>query len=134
MHGKLPRSRPGSAPPIAATSRLTRRSRASSGNIRPKVEGALDETGAGRPGSDSRFCRPRQSARRLASAEPRRWNRRRGRDLRAHPHMGRPGRIVGTRELVVAETAYVVPYRVADREVQIPAVFHGARCWPDKLV
>jgi len=48
--------------------------------------------------------------------------------------MGRPGRIVGTRELVVAETAYVVPYRVADREVQIPAVFHGARCWPDKLV
>jgi toxin ParE1/3/4 len=54
--------------------------------------------------------------------------------LRGHPHMGRPGRIVGTRELVVAETPYVIPYRVADGEVQILAVFHGARRWPDKLV
>ena len=53
--------------------------------------------------------------------------------LRDHPHLGGPGRIGGTRELVVAETPYVVPYRVAEGEVQILAVFHGARRWPDKL-
>ncbi len=52
--------------------------------------------------------------------------------LREHPHLGRPGRIPGTRELIVAETLYVAPYRVADNEVQILAVFHGARQWPDE--
>jgi toxin ParE1/3/4 len=52
--------------------------------------------------------------------------------LREHPHIGRPGRIVGTRELVVADTPFIVPYRVVAGEVQILAVFHGARRWPDK--
>ncbi|HEX9167834.1 MAG TPA: type II toxin-antitoxin system RelE/ParE family toxin [Roseiarcus sp.] len=51
--------------------------------------------------------------------------------LRDHPHLGRPGRIAGTRELVVAETPYVVPYRMRGDEVEILAVFHGARRWPD---
>ena len=54
--------------------------------------------------------------------------------LRDHPHLGRPGRIAGTRGLVVVETPYVVHYRVAGGEVQILAVFHGARRWPDKFV
>ena len=53
--------------------------------------------------------------------------------LSEHPHRGRTGRIVGTRELVVADTPYIVPYRVASGEVQILAVFHGARRWPDTL-
>jgi len=53
--------------------------------------------------------------------------------LRDHPNLGRPGRIAGTGELVVADTPYVVPYRVADGDVQILAVFHGARRWPDEL-
>ena len=48
-----------------------------------------------------------------------------------HPHLGRPGRITGTRELVVAETPYIVPYRVRGDDVEILAVFHGARRWPD---
>ena len=47
-----------------------------------------------------------------------------------HPHLGRLGRITGTRELVV-ETPYVVPYRVRGDEIEILAVFHGARRWPD---
>ena len=50
-----------------------------------------------------------------------------------HPHLGRPGRVAGTRELVIAETPYVVPYRVVDDGVEILAVIHGARRWPDRL-
>ena len=50
--------------------------------------------------------------------------------LRDHPNLGRPGRLTGTRELVVSGTPYVVPYRVQADDVQILAVFHGARRWP----
>jgi toxin ParE1/3/4 len=50
--------------------------------------------------------------------------------LRDHPNLGRPGRLTGTRELVVSGTPNVVPYRVLDEDVQILAVFHGARRWP----
>ena len=50
--------------------------------------------------------------------------------LRDHPDLGRPGRLTGTRELVVSGTPYVVPYRVLGDDVQILAVFHGARRWP----
>jgi toxin ParE1/3/4 len=50
--------------------------------------------------------------------------------LRDHPNLGRPGRLTGTRELVVSGTPYVIPYRVLGDDVQILAVFHGARRWP----
>lgn len=50
--------------------------------------------------------------------------------LATHPHIGRPGRVPDTRELVVADTPYIVPYRVRGDEVQILAVLHGARRWP----
>jgi toxin ParE1/3/4 len=50
--------------------------------------------------------------------------------LRDYPNLGRPGRLTGTRELVVSGTPYVVPYRVLGDDVQILAVFHGARRWP----
>jgi addiction module RelE/StbE family toxin len=50
--------------------------------------------------------------------------------LRDHPNLGRSGRLTGTRELVVSGTPYVVPYRVLGDDVQILAVFHGARRWP----
>jgi toxin ParE1/3/4 len=53
--------------------------------------------------------------------------------LGKHPHLGRAGRIAGTRELVVAGTPFIVAYRVSDEEVQLLAVFHGARRWPDRL-
>ncbi len=41
------------------------------------------------------------------------------------PHLGRPGRIHGTRELVVPNTPYIVPYRVRSGAVELLAVFHG---------
>lgn len=51
--------------------------------------------------------------------------------LKAHPHMGRAGRAPGTRELVIAETPFIVVYRVRADDVEALAVFHGARKWPE---
>jgi toxin ParE1/3/4 len=50
-----------------------------------------------------------------------------------NPHMGRPGRVPGTRELVIPRTPYVVPYRVQRNVIQILRVYHGERRWPDNL-
>jgi toxin ParE1/3/4 len=47
------------------------------------------------------------------------------------PEMGRPGRVDGTRELVVAP--FIVAYRVTRTEVQILSILHAARKWPEKL-
>ena len=53
--------------------------------------------------------------------------------LAQHPGLGRPGRVEGIRELVVANTPYLVPYRVRNNVVEILRVFHGARKWPQKF-
>jgi toxin ParE1/3/4 len=53
--------------------------------------------------------------------------------LADHPHMGRSGRVAGTRELVVTDTPFIVPYRVHDDRVEILSVFHGARKWPEQF-
>lgn len=50
--------------------------------------------------------------------------------LRLFPERGRTGRVPGTRELVIPRTPFVVPYRIAGREIQVLAVLHGARAWP----
>ena len=51
----------------------------------------------------------------------------------ANPKIGRPGRVSGTRELVLGGTPYVVPYRIRDGNIVILRVLHGARRWPDRL-
>lgn len=48
------------------------------------------------------------------------------------PAMGRPGRVPGTRELVVARTRYLVPYRVRGDAVEILRVFHTSRRLPPR--
>jgi toxin ParE1/3/4 len=53
--------------------------------------------------------------------------------LATHPASGRPGRVPGTRELVISATPYIVPYRVRDETVEILRVFHAARKWPEKF-
>lgn len=53
--------------------------------------------------------------------------------LSEHPDMGRPGRVPGTRELVIPQTPYIVPYRVRDNRIQVLRVYHGARKWPDRF-
>jgi plasmid stabilization system protein ParE len=54
-------------------------------------------------------------------------------ELAPHPHLGRPGRVVGTRELVITGYPYIVPYRIRENCVEILRVFHTSRAWPDKL-
>jgi plasmid stabilization system protein ParE len=49
------------------------------------------------------------------------------------PNLGRPGRLAGTRELVVPGTPYVIPYRVKPERLEIIAVFHGRQQWPSRL-
>ncbi len=51
--------------------------------------------------------------------------------LKEFPHLGRAGRVPETREFVVPNTSYILPYRVKNQEVQILSVFHGARRWPE---
>jgi toxin ParE1/3/4 len=49
------------------------------------------------------------------------------------PELGRPGRVSGTRELVIPRTPYIVPYRVRNNRIQVLRVYHGARKWPKRL-
>jgi toxin ParE1/3/4 len=47
--------------------------------------------------------------------------------------IGRPGRVPGTRELVIARTPYIVPYCVRRGVIHVLRVYHGKRRRPDKL-
>jgi addiction module RelE/StbE family toxin len=49
------------------------------------------------------------------------------------PQSGRPGRIEGTRELVIPGLPYIVPYRVVDDTILLLSVIHTSRKWPKKL-
>ena len=51
--------------------------------------------------------------------------------LSNRPQMGRPGRVPGTRELVIPRTPFIVPYRLVGNTIEILRVFHGARRWPE---
>ena len=47
------------------------------------------------------------------------------------PESGRPGRRAGTRELIVARTPYLVPYRIRGELIEVLRVLHGRQRWPD---
>ncbi|HET7922068.1 MAG TPA: type II toxin-antitoxin system RelE/ParE family toxin [Gammaproteobacteria bacterium] len=49
--------------------------------------------------------------------------------LELHPALGRPGRLHGSRELVVSGTPFIVIYRVRLDSVQVLRVLHHARKW-----
>ncbi len=53
--------------------------------------------------------------------------------LRDHPASGRPGRVTGTREAIIAGLPYIVPYRVRDGVLEILRVLHTSRQWPKEL-
>ena len=54
-------------------------------------------------------------------------------NLAQMPNMGRPGRIFGTRELVVSGTPYLVVYRLRNERVEILRVLHGRQAFPESL-
>ena len=49
-----------------------------------------------------------------------------------YPAMGRPGRVAGTRELVMTGYSYLIPYRVKEDAVEILRIFHSMRKPPRK--
>jgi len=50
-----------------------------------------------------------------------------------HPGMGRPGRVDGTRELVLSDIGYIVPYRVRGQYVEVVAILRASRQWPERF-
>jgi toxin ParE1/3/4 len=52
--------------------------------------------------------------------------------LKDHPALGRPGRVAGTRELVISRTPFILVYRIDDDAIRILRFLHGARQWPPK--
>ena len=53
--------------------------------------------------------------------------------LQLYPQIGRVGRVKGTRELVIAGTPFVVPYRSRRGRIDVLAVLHAARKWPEEF-
>jgi toxin ParE1/3/4 len=49
--------------------------------------------------------------------------------LRDQPSLGKPGRVEGTRELVVPGLPLTIPYRVRLKEIQILRVFQQSQGW-----
>ena len=49
-----------------------------------------------------------------------------------HPEMGRPGRVEGTRELVISSTPFIVVYRYKPgaKRIEVIRLLHGAQQWP----
>ena len=53
--------------------------------------------------------------------------------LKEQPGIGRAGRVPDTKELVIPNTPYIVPYRVKDDAIQVLRVYHTSRKWPKRL-
>jgi len=53
--------------------------------------------------------------------------------LARFPNSGRPGRVDGTRELVIAHTPYIAAFLVLDDAVTILRILHGSQQWPDEV-
>ncbi|MCI5064506.1 type II toxin-antitoxin system RelE/ParE family toxin [bacterium] len=53
--------------------------------------------------------------------------------LASVPHIGRPGRVPGTRELIIDDAPYIIPYRCREGSLEIVRVYHSSRKWPDRF-
>jgi len=49
------------------------------------------------------------------------------------PYIGRPGRVLGTRELVITNTPYILPYQILPDCIQILRIYQSARQWPKQF-
>ncbi len=54
-------------------------------------------------------------------------------NLLRHPEIGRPGRVFGTREMVMNDLPYILVYQITDKDIRILAVMHTARKWPQNF-
>lgn len=48
-------------------------------------------------------------------------------------HLGRPGRVPGTREFVVPKTPFIIPYRISGGRIHILRIYHNSRRWPEEF-
>jgi len=53
--------------------------------------------------------------------------------LTEQPGMGRPGRVQGTRELIIAGLPYILPYEIKEGTVYILRVMHASMKWPKRF-
>lgn len=53
--------------------------------------------------------------------------------LAEFPDMGRVGRVLGTREMVVSDTRYIIAYRATTTAIEVARVIHHAMQWPGDL-
>ena len=51
--------------------------------------------------------------------------------LAAFPMSGRPGRVAGTRELVISNTPFIAAYAIEKARILVLAIYHGAQQWPE---
>ena len=51
--------------------------------------------------------------------------------LAAFPMSGRPGRVRGTRELIISNTPFIAAYAIEKARIVILALYHGAQPWPE---
>jgi toxin ParE1/3/4 len=52
--------------------------------------------------------------------------------LIAYPAIGRTGRVEGTRELLIPRLPYIAVYRIVGETIEILAVIHTSRRWPER--
>ena len=49
--------------------------------------------------------------------------------LKDNPSMGRAGRVLRTRELIISKYPYIIPYQVRENNIYILRVLHTSRKW-----
>ncbi len=57
--------------------------------------------------------------------------RKTARQLSRYPQSGKPGRLVGTRELYFSDIPFVVVYTISQDTITIVTVFHTAQYFPE---
>lgn len=50
--------------------------------------------------------------------------------LLLQPKMGRPGRLKGTRELVISRTPFIAVYRLQTNRIEVIRLLHSSQQWP----
>lgn len=53
--------------------------------------------------------------------------------LATFPMSGRPGRVNGTRELVISNTPFIAAYAIDKARIVVLAIYHGSQQWPETL-